>query len=200
MPLFSGGFFGIRRGSAWHSRTRPRTAARCEQRLASTFLTLGALLSGCGGAPSASPEATPEQVVRGGRVELSLQTTDGEIVELSDQRGTPVLLALMATYDGASIASLPPLRDFALDHDEILVLAVLLQLDAEVFAREFVDAERPPYAVTTDPSGRLLGTDSPFGRLPVPSFVWLDAEGRVRDERSGHVTRRDLEEDLARLF
>jgi len=127
------------------------------------------------------------------QVDLSLTTSSGRRLELVDQRGSPVLLFLFATYDGASLATHRSLQRFIDDAPETVVVAVALQPDAEVFSRAFVDSVQPPYTVAFDPAESIQRGTSDLGALEaVPTVVVLDASGRVCARHVGYASERDL--------
>lgn len=155
--------------------------------------------AGCGGATSSEVIGRSRTPRRGEQVELLLTTTEGELVEVADQRGSPVLLVVFATYDGASIASQRPLAAFTRDHLDTVVIAIAAQPDAAVFAREYARVIDPPYTVAFEEDPRVVEGTSALGVIEaVPAFVMLDSEGRERARHMGYASRRTLEQLWAR--
>jgi hypothetical protein len=152
-----------------------------------------ALATGCGGAVGGATGSTHARR-EDGTVHLALRTTDGRTVVLEDQRGGPVLLAVLGTYDGVSQAAMRPLSRFARDHQDVLVLGILAQPDAATFAPLFEQAMLSPFAITWDPTDSVATGTSDLGPLDaVPAFYALDAEGRVAARHVGFMSERDLE-------
>lgn len=151
--------------------------------------------SGCGGARGGDPATGSSHAARGETpVSLSLRATDGRSVVLEDQRGSLVLLAVLATYDGVSQAAMRPLSRYARDHQDVLVLGILAQPDAATFAPLFEEAMASPFAVTWDPTGSVATGTSDLGPLDaVPTFVVLHADGRIAARHVGYMSERELE-------
>lgn len=127
-------------------------------------------------------------------LDLSLHTTDGRILELADQRGGPVLLFLFATYDGASIAIHRALTRFTRARMDTVVIAIALQLDAEVFATAYAETQAPPYTVTFDPRGAIVRGASDLGPLEaIPTVIMIDAHGVECARHVGYTSERELD-------
>ncbi len=153
------------------------------------------LTVGCGGASVAEAPPGRSHAPRDAEaIELELRTTDGTTVEIADQRGSPMLVALFATYDGASVASQRALSRFTRDHLDTVVIAIALQPNAEVFAAEYARMIQPPYTVAYDPSERIGQGTSALGPIDaIPAFYAIDARGRIRGVHHGVVSERELE-------
>ncbi len=160
-------------------------------------LALTASLTACG-ATSASPVGTSHEPRPARPISLTLRSSDGRIVALEDQRGAPILLAVLATYDGVSQAAMRPLSRFARHHEEVLVLGVLAQPEARTFAPLFEEAMRAPFAITWDPSDAITRGVSDLGPLEaVPSYVRIDPSGRIVAQHVGFLDEDDLERFMA---
>lgn len=127
-------------------------------------------------------------------ITLRVRATDGSTVALEDQRGSPVLVVVLATYDGVSQAAMRPLSRFARDHQEVLVIGVLAQPDADAFAPLFEEAMTSPFAITWDPDDSIARGVSDLGPLDaVPSFFAIGSDGRIAARHVGFMSERDLE-------
>ncbi|MBN8611280.1 MAG: TlpA family protein disulfide reductase [Deltaproteobacteria bacterium] len=127
-------------------------------------------------------------------VVLHLRTTDDRVVAIEDQRGSQVLLAVLATYDGVSQAAMRPLSRYARDHEDVVVLAVLAQPDAATFAPLFERAMEAPFTIAWDPNDGIARGVSDLGPLEaVPSYFQIDREGRVAERHVGFMSEGDLE-------
>jgi hypothetical protein len=159
--------------------------------LATAMVGAGA---GCGGGSQDGAIGSTRATRGETAVSLSLRTTDGRTVVLEDQRGSRVLLAVLATYDGVSQASMRSLSRFARDHQDVLVLGILAQPDAATFAPLFEEAMVAPFAITWDPTGSVATGTSDLGPLDaVPTFVALRPDGRIAGRHVGFMSERDLE-------
>ena len=151
-------------------------------------------LSACGGA--SHQEALGETHARRapGAIDLSLRMADGRLVELGDQRGSKVLVVVLATYDGVSQAAMRSVSRFARDHQEVLVLGIVAEPDAARFVPIYEEALALPFALTYDPGSTITTGTSDLGPLEaVPSFYVIDADGRIAARHVGFMSERDLD-------
>jgi len=158
------------------------------------FLTLLLALPACGGAQhqEAVGVTRRERVTPG--VDLSLRMGNGRIVEIADQRGSKVLLVVLATYDGVSQAAMRSVSRFARDHQDVLVLGIVAEPDAERFVPIYEESLALPFALTYDPADTITTGTSDLGQLEaVPSFYVLDAQGRIAARHVGFMSERDLD-------
>lgn len=166
---------------------RPRSAVPWVLASAVVFAALG-----CG--PSTGSVGSSHARRPDGAVVLHLRTTDGRTLATEDQRGSPMLLVVLATYDGVCQAAMRPLSRYARHHEEMLVVGVLAQPDAATFAPLFERAMEAPFAITWDPSESITRGVSDLGPLDaVPTYYQLDAEGRIRERHVGFLDEHDLE-------
>jgi len=131
-------------------------------------------------------------------IELDLTRTDGSPLSVGSLRGQCTLLFLFATFDGASQASLRPLRAFVRAHPEVHVVAVAVEDDPSVLADAWEHALSPPFPVTYDSTGAVLEGTSSLGRIgSVPRFRLLDAAGHSAAESVGYPVPGTLDALLA---
>jgi hypothetical protein len=132
-------------------------------------------------------------------VELTVRTPGGEWVFIGDLRGRPVLLVFLATYDGVSQATLVPLRHLLLSRDDVHVVGVMLQQEADEFVDAWVNALEPPFPVGYDPDGTLASGETALGIIEtVPTFIVLDANGVEVERRVGFQSEHRLGEMIDR--
>jgi hypothetical protein len=160
---------------------------------------------GCGGAsaalPAASEAAAPRAPAAVAGVELTLRTPNGEWIFVGDLRGGPVLLVFLATYDGVSQAALVPLRHLQMQRDDVRIVGVMLQQEAEEFVDAWVSALDPPFPVGYDPDGLLAAGETALGEIEtVPTFVILDANGVEVERRVGFQSEHRLFEMVDRAL
>lgn len=153
------------------------TGTRGESTLARCALVLS--LAACGGAQPPGPavgQSTAEPPPR--PIEMSLRRPNGEWIHLGDLRGRPVLLMLLATFDGVSQAALRPTARFARAHPEVHVIGIAAQPDANLLLDPYEAALAPGFPLTYDPARDVHHGTSPLGPIDaVPTFVMLDAFG-----------------------
>lgn len=129
-----------------------------------------------------------------GAIDLHLRSTNGRVVALEDQVGSPVLLVVLATYDGVSQAAMRPLSRYARDHEDVIVLGVLAQPDAGTFAPLFEETMESPFTIAWDPTDGVARGVSDLGPLDaVPSYFQIDAQGRIAERHVGFMSEGDLE-------
>ena len=156
------------------------------------FLTALLLVPACGGAQE-SAGATPRARSRSG-VDLTLRMADGRTVEVAEQRGSKVLLVVIATYDGVSQAAMRSVSRFARDHQDVLVLGIVAEPDAARFVPLYEESLALPFALTYDPADTITTGVSDLGQLDaVPSFYVLDAEGHIAGRFVGYMSEQDLD-------
>ncbi len=126
-------------------------------------------------------------------IEMSLRRPTGEWIHLGDLRGTPVLLFVFATFDGISQASLRPLQRFARRYNDIYVIGIAAQPDANQLLDPYESALNPPFPLTYDPARDVHHGTSPLGTIQaVPTFIMFDARGMEVDRHIGFPNSRTL--------
>ena len=150
-----------------------------------------ALAASCAGQ---QPESDQASRAGSAPVDLALVGVDGRRFALSELRGRPLLLFLFTTYDDASQLALTPLTSFLRAHPELPALGIAAQPDPSALLPLYRDAldVRMPLAYEVDP--QIVAGDSMLGELQtVPSYVLLDAHGRIAARHSGALTGSELE-------
>jgi thiol-disulfide isomerase/thioredoxin len=184
-------------------RVRPR------RRLPAVLATLVVLsvATGCGGGSGLS--AGDQGFVSGdGKVtvldaadreepqaEVAGETVDGDEVALADHLGKVVVMPVWGSWCAPCRAEAPLLAEAAkdLEDDGVVFLGINSRDPNVTEARQFVDDFAIPYDSIHDPDGRTLLAF--HGTLPpqtVPSFVFIDAEGRVAGRALDKIGRSTL--------
>ncbi|MFW6050186.1 MAG: TlpA family protein disulfide reductase [Myxococcota bacterium] len=160
-----------------------------------------AIALGCGGGQAASEGTRKARSDRPGGepVELTLRASDGSLLFVGDLKGQPVLMFLFATFDGVCQAALRPLGRFARAHSDVHVVGVAVQPDPEQLVEAYVHALSPPFVVAHDPEERVGAGETALGPVEgVPTYVMLDALGRLVARHEGYASQRQLEHMLYR--
>jgi len=147
------------------------------------------VVASCGGGQQPQPQGIGNSRAPGNvrPIELTLRGTTGEWIHLGDLRGKPVLLFLMATFDGVSQAALRPTSRFVRHHgSELHVLGVAVQPNPQPLLVPYVDALQPPFPFTYQMEGTIGEGTSPLGQLEaIPTYVMIDAYGVEVDRHVG---------------
>jgi thiol-disulfide isomerase/thioredoxin len=150
-------------------------------------------LSGCGGSGLSSSEAgfvtsdlsievLPADQRQEPRGEVAGETVDGKAVSLADHAGKVVVMPIWGSWCGPCRKEAPGLalasRDLA--DKGVVVLGINSRDRNEVAVRKFVERFDLPYDSIFDEDGRtLLAFRGTLPPMSIPSFVFIDAQGRV---------------------
>tara|TARA_B100001750_G_scaffold226793_1_gene219864 strand:+ start:811 stop:1344 length:534 start_codon:yes stop_codon:yes gene_type:complete len=144
-------------------------------------------VSACGGSDLDAAVGTGRAAGAVRPIEMTFRTTTGEWVHLGDLRGKPVLLFLMATFDGVSQAALRPVSRFVRHRgEELHVLGVAVQPNPHELLAAYVNALEPPFPFVYEANQTIGEGTSPLGDLPgIPMFVMIDAHGQISGQHQG---------------
>src|SRR5690606_2295324 len=193
------------RPSTCSSRAETITLS-ARKRAERSLVALALLATACGGgsAPAASDgraarAAPAAEAPTGAGIELTLRTPEGQWIYVGDLRDQPVLIAVLATYDGVSQAAIVPLRRLKILRADVHVLGVLVQQEADTLADAWVSAVSPPFPVGYEPDGTLLSGAPGLAAIEtVPTFIVLNARGVEVERRVGFQSERALVEMVDR--
>jgi cytochrome c biogenesis protein CcmG/thiol:disulfide interchange protein DsbE len=110
---------------------------------------------------------------------FSLEHLDGTQVALSDFRGKPVMLNFWATWCPPCRAEMPAIQNIAARYrDDGLVVLLVNQGEEAATVREYLAGIGLVATVLLDPRG---GVASTYRIRALPTTVFIDREGRIRD-------------------
>ena len=121
----------------------------------------------------------------------------GETIALADYAGTPVVLNFWASWCPFCVAEMPDFENVSNAHsDQVAFIGVNLQDDAGA-ADSLAVETGVTYQLARDPQGVVY---SAFGGIGMPTTVFIDADGVVRDVVTGQLSSEDLEAKIDQHF
>jgi thiol-disulfide isomerase/thioredoxin len=128
-------------------------------------------------------------------LDFELVTVDGKVMKLSDLKGKPVLLDLMATWCSVCRMSMPLLNQTYNAHkDQIYLLSIdvdWFETDAQL--KEFRDEYNAKWTFALDRTGSAYGA---FYVSAYPTYIILDKDQRIVFRHEGEISQQDLEAAL----
>jgi thiol-disulfide isomerase/thioredoxin len=124
------------------------------------------------------------------------RTVDGHDVSLADLRGKVVVMPVWGSWCGPCRAEAPMLATAARDlrHDGVSFLGIDSRDPNTANVRRFIDRFRIPYGSIHDPDGTtLLAFHGTLPPMTIPSFVFIDARGRIAGRALDSVDRATLD-------
>jgi thiol-disulfide isomerase/thioredoxin len=129
------------------------------------------------------------------RGEVAGETIDGDRVALADHRGKVVVMPVWGSWCAPCRAEAPMLAEAArdLEDDGVVFLGIDSRDPNTANVRQFVERFDIPYDSIYDPDGNtLLAFHGTLPPMAIPSFVFIDREGRVAGRALDSVTRSTL--------
>ena len=164
------------------------------------YRALAALASIACAACAARTEPPATADARGSPVDMALVSAEGRHFALAELRGKPLLLFIFTTFDDASQLALTPLTHFLGAHRELRVIGIAAQPDPAQLLPLYRDALAVSFPLSYEIEPRIVAGGSGLGRIAaVPTYVLLDAQGRVAAARSGALDEQALEQLLGAL-
>lgn len=148
------------------------------------------LFAGCGGGKLAPGKPAPE---------FELGTLDGQMLSLSQFRGSPVLLNFWATWCGPCRREMPYLQKVYERWQGVgLVLLAINIGESPPDVAEFMQAGRFTFPVLMDVSGEVA---TRYGIEGIPTTFFIDAEGIIQEVQVGAFpSAAEIEKSLFKLF
>lgn len=129
--------------------------------------------------------------------DVAMVDFDGELVTLSAYAGTPVVLNFWASWCPFCIAEMPDFeRVSQATADQVAFIGVNLQDDAGL-AKSLAGETGVTYLLTRDPQGVVFAA---FGGIGMPTTVFVDASGIVREVVTGQMSESQLRSKIAEHF
>jgi len=129
--------------------------------------------------------------------DFKLQNLDGEEVQLSDFRGHPVLINLLATWCGPCRLEMPAIQErFELyEEDGLVVLAVDFDEPAKV-VEDFRNELGLTFQILLDPGANVQKL---YRNRNYPTSFFVDESGVIQVHHIGVMTEGQLDDNLAEI-
>ena len=155
-------------------------------------MVLGMVIPGCSSNDVSSP-APQENLAP----DFQLPDLDGQLVTLSDLRGSPVLLNFWATWCGPCRSEMPFIQDISEDEEfssnGLLILAINIGEDSSTAKRFMVD-NGLTFNVLLDTDQKIA---SEYNIRAIPTTFFIDKDGIIRDVKVGAFSSKaSLEKSL----
>lgn len=115
---------------------------------------------------------------------FSLQNVSGNMVNLSDLKGRPVLVHFWATWCSQCAQEIPSLDNFAKLFPDILVLAINEDEGGIEAVSAFFAGMKPEFTILLDPDGTVADK---YKSYKVPESYLIDEDGKIVDRFIGQV-------------
>jgi peroxiredoxin len=130
--------------------------------------------------------------------DFTVTGVDGQPIQLSQFRGRPVWINFWASWCAPCRAEFPDMDAAYRKHESagLVLLAVsFAEQPAEVL--DYLDRARPSFTIGIDPPGTVAGQ---YRVLGLPTHVFIDAQGIVREVRVGPMNPAMMDEKLATIL
>lgn len=125
-----------------------------------------------------------------GGVDIPIVYFDGTSGNVSDFRGTPVVLNFWASWCPACVAELP---DFERIHQEfgnaVVFIGINMQEVDPTAADALISETGVTYRLAADPDGAIYRS---FSGIAMPTSIFITADGVVADVHAGAIFAEDL--------
>lgn len=144
------------------------------------------------------PDTAAASSERPSAMDTTFEHFDGRIVRLGDWAGTPMVVNFWASWCPPCVAEMSAAFEPVHQQvgDQVAFVGLNLQDDADdAFA--IVRQTGVTYDLGRDPVGELF---SAFGGIGMPTTVFIDASGVVKETHTGPLTQGQLQQQIADSF
>lgn len=122
---------------------------------------------------------------------------EGDVVRLSDHRGSPVVLNFWASWCAPCRKEMPALAQVSAELDGRVDFIGIDHQDRREDALALLRETDVRYPTAFDPTG---GTAQEYGLRGMPTTVFIDPDGRVLATSLGELTESELRTSIRELF
>jgi peroxiredoxin len=171
-----------------------------------TLLLVGVALLGVGwiaysqeqSGPSNGREGLTEAPIAGYLApDFTLKSTLGEAVTLSELHGQPVILNFWATWCPPCRAEMPQFQSASVKYNGQAIILGVDQGEPSSVVADFGNALSITYPLLLDPDN---GVNRDYGVTALPTTIFVDSQGVVREVVAGIVSQAVLEDRIERLI
>lgn len=129
--------------------------------------------------------------------DFTLQTTAGEEIQLSQLRGTPVVVNFWASWCGPCRREMPFFQAVSEEYANEVVMLGVNQQESATQVDDFADLFGVTYPLVMDSDGQVSDLYRVFG---LPTTLFIDADGVVQDVLPGTVSEAVLQQRIDNLI
>lgn len=130
--------------------------------------------------------------------DFQITTPDGQPLSLAQFKGRPVWINFWASWCAPCRAEFPDMDVVYRQHREQgLVLLAISYAEQPADVAAYIERAQPAFTIGVDPAGTVAGQ---YRVLGLPTHVFIDAEGIVRDLRVGPMNQALMREKLATIL
>lgn len=147
-----------------------------------------------------APGAAGGQVLRAGEPapDFTITSPDGQPISLAQFKGRPVWINFWASWCAPCRAEFPEMDAVYRQYQNrgLVLLAISFNERPEDVAG-YLERARPSFTIGLDPPGLVAGQ---YRVLGLPTHIFIDAEGIVRDVRVGPMNEELMREKLTTIL
>lgn len=130
--------------------------------------------------------------------DFQLMSPDGQPVSLSQFEGRPVWINFWATWCPPCRAEFPDMDAVYREYQDTgLVLLAISFAESPEDVRRYLERTQPSFTIAVDPPGAVAGQ---YRVLGLPTHIYVDREGIVRDIRVGPMNQDLMREKLGSIL
>jgi cytochrome c biogenesis protein CcmG/thiol:disulfide interchange protein DsbE len=147
-----------------------------------------------------APGAASAQALRVGQPAPDFQVTspDGQPITLAQFKGQPVWLNFWASWCAPCRVEFPDMDAVYRQHQASgLVLLAVSFAEQPADVSSYLERARPSFTIGVDPPGVVAGQ---YRVLGLPTHIFIDADGIVREVRVGPMNQELMQQKLATIL